>query len=245
MGGLGPKVPFIANGQAHTSNELLQVSVSLGPFDLPLEKQIQINLKVIPMDLPNNFDMILGCDVMKQLQASLDIERDAIQLRHRGRIVTLFMDKNKTGESTSVNGQSSVSVTAAELTAQHPTSFSTLEEEFGPFSTTLFVSAAAGLATLNYEEPVEALEQNWTDLPGPILCVPPLRLLPQVTQKLRTATPIDLVLFTPYLPRSSSPPLWRGSLPTPLTLPSLSTPIQTVPGLVLHINGFLVQFSLC
>ena len=43
----------------------------------------------------------------------------------------------------------------------------------------------------------------------------------------------------------SSPPLWRGSLPAPLTLLSLSTPIQTVPELVLHINGFLVQFSLC
>ena len=42
----------------------------------------------------------------------------------------------------------------------------------------------------------------------------------------------------------SSPPLWRGSLPTPLTLPSLSTTIQTVPGLVLHINGLLVRFSL-
>ena len=106
-----------ANGQAHTSNELVQVSVSLGPFDLPLEKQIQINIKVIPMDLPNNFDMILGCDVMKQLQASLDIERDAIQLRHRGRIVTLVMDKHKTGETTSVNGHSSISVTTAELIA--------------------------------------------------------------------------------------------------------------------------------
>ena len=112
------------------------------------------------MDLPNNFDMILGCDVMKQLQASLDIERNTIQLRHRGRIVTLVMDKDKTGETTSVNGLSSVSVTTAELIAQHPTSFSTLEEEFGPFSSTLFVSATAGLATLNYEELVEALEQN-------------------------------------------------------------------------------------
>ena len=29
-----------ANGQAHTSNELVQISVSLGPFDLQLEKQI-------------------------------------------------------------------------------------------------------------------------------------------------------------------------------------------------------------
>eukprot|EP00963_Diacronema_lutheri_P009124 scaffold816_cov386-Pavlova_lutheri.AAC.1 len=154
------------------------------------------------MDLPKNFDMTLGCDVMKQLQASLDIERNTIQLRHRGRIVTLVMDKHKTVETTSVNGLSSVNVTTAELTAQHPTSFSTLEEEFGPFSTTLFVSATAGLATLNYEEPVEALERNWTELPGPILCVPPLRLLPQVTQKLRASTPMDLVLLTPYLPRS-------------------------------------------
>eukprot|EP00963_Diacronema_lutheri_P001282 scaffold83_cov390-Pavlova_lutheri.AAC.1 len=75
-------------------------------------------------------------------------------------------------------------------------------QHFGPFSNTLFVSATAGLATLNYEEPVEALEQNWTELPGPILCVPPLRLPPQVTQKLRASTPMDLVLLTPYLPRS-------------------------------------------
>eukprot|EP00963_Diacronema_lutheri_P010952 scaffold1267_cov414-Pavlova_lutheri.AAC.1 len=206
LGTIASKAHFVrsvfANGQAHTSNELLQISVSLGPFDLPLEKQIQINIKVIPMDLPKNFDMILGCDVMKQLQASLDIERNTIQLRHRGRIVTLVMDKHKTVETTSVNGLSSVSVTTAELTAQHPTSYSTLEEEFGPFSTTLFVSATAGLATLNYEEPVEALGQNWTELPGPILCVPPLRLLPQVTQKLRASTPMDLVLLTPYLPRS-------------------------------------------
>eukprot|EP00963_Diacronema_lutheri_P010957 scaffold1268_cov387-Pavlova_lutheri.AAC.5 len=154
------------------------------------------------MDLPKNFDMILGCDVMKQLLASLDIERNTVQLRHRGRIVTLVMDKHKTVETTSVNGLASVSVATAELSAQHPTSFSTLEEEFGPFSTTLFVSATAGLASLNYEDPVEALGQNWTELPGPILCVPPLRLLPQVTQKLRASTPMDLVLLTPYLPRS-------------------------------------------
>eukprot|EP00963_Diacronema_lutheri_P002643 scaffold187_cov329-Pavlova_lutheri.AAC.13 len=154
------------------------------------------------MDLPKNFDMILGCDVMKQLRASLDVNRNTIQLRHSGKTITLAMDKNKTGETSSVNGLASVSVATAELSAQHPTSFSTLEEEFGPFSTTLFVSTTAGLASLNYEDPVEAMKQDWTELPGPILCAPPLRLLPQVTQKLRASAPVDLVLLTPYLPSS-------------------------------------------
>eukprot|EP00963_Diacronema_lutheri_P005849 scaffold465_cov383-Pavlova_lutheri.AAC.2 len=187
-----------ANGQTHTSSELVQISVALGPFDLPLDEQI----KVIPMDLPKKFDMILGCDVMKQLQALLDVNRNTIQLRHGSKTITLVMDKNKTGEISSVNGLASVSVAAAELSAQHPTSFSTLEEEFGPFSTTLPVSPTAGLASLNYEEPVEAMKQDRTELPGRILCAPPLRLLPQVTQKLRASTPLDLVLLTPYLPNS-------------------------------------------
>jgi len=77
-----------ANGQAHTSNELVQLSVLLGPGNRSLEQQVEVKVQVIPMDLPKSYGLIFGCDVMKQLQASLDVDRNTIQLKHNGRVVT-------------------------------------------------------------------------------------------------------------------------------------------------------------
>jgi len=190
----------LANGQAHTSSELVQILVVVGPYDLPLEEQIKVKITVIHMDLPNYFDMILGCDVVKQFKALLDVNQNTIQLRHGSKTITLVMDNNKTGATSSVNGLASVRVAIAKLSAEHPTSFNTLEEEFGPFNTTMFVSATAALASLNYEEPVEAMRQDWTRLPRLILCASPLRLLPQVTPKLQASELVGLVLLTPFLP---------------------------------------------
>eukprot|EP00963_Diacronema_lutheri_P002061 scaffold134_cov409-Pavlova_lutheri.AAC.1 len=191
-----------ANGQTHTTNELLQLSVLLGPGDQPTEKGIEVKVKVIPMDLPESYDLIFGCDVMSQLQASLNLDRNTIQLTHRNQTVTLVEAKFKIGETSPVNGLASASVSTAEQHAHHPVSFSTMEEEFGPFKTALFVATTTGLATLNYAEPEEAMRQDWGILPGPIICVPPLRLLPQVTQKLQSTAPLSLVLLAPFMPSS-------------------------------------------
>eukprot|EP00963_Diacronema_lutheri_P004582 scaffold347_cov420-Pavlova_lutheri.AAC.4 len=191
-----------ANGQTHTTNELLQLSVLLGPGDPPTEKGIKVKVKVIPMDLPESYDLIFGCDVMSQLQASLNLDRNTIQLTHRNHTVTLVEAKFKTGETSPVNGLASTSVITAERHAHHPVSFSTMEEEFGPFKTALFVATTTGLATLNYAEPEEAMRQDWGILPGPIICVPPLRLLPQVTKKLQGTSPLSLVLLAPFMPSS-------------------------------------------
>eukprot|EP00963_Diacronema_lutheri_P008504 scaffold758_cov387-Pavlova_lutheri.AAC.1 len=191
-----------ANGQAHTTNELLQLLVLPGPGDPPTKKTIEVKAKVIPMDLPASYDLIFGFDVMSQLQASLNLDRNTIQLTHRNQTVTLVQAKFKTGETSPVNGLASASVSFAEQHAHHPVSFSTMEEEFGPFKTALFLATTTGLATLNYAEPEEAMRQDWGILPGPIICVPPLRLLPQVTQKLQSTAPLSLVLLAPFMPTS-------------------------------------------
>ena len=191
-----------ANGQAHTSNELVQLSVLLGPGNRSLEQRVEVKVKVIPMDLPKSYDLIFGCDVMKQLQASLDVDRNTILLKHNGRAVTLIMNQSKTGETSPVRDLALVNTGTTEQQARHPVSFSTLEEEFGPFHTALFIPMTSGLAPLSYEEPVETMCLDWRNLPGPILCVPPLRLLPQVTQKLKDSTPLDMVLLVPYIPSS-------------------------------------------
>eukprot|EP00963_Diacronema_lutheri_P005394 scaffold420_cov342-Pavlova_lutheri.AAC.11 len=149
-----------ANGQTHTTNELLQLSVLLGPGDTPSKKKIEVKVKVIPMGLPESYDLIFGCDVMSQLQDSLNVDRNTIQLTHRNQTATSDEAKSKTGETSPIDGPASVSVSTAEQQAHHPVSFSTLKEEFGPLKTALFVATTAGLATLNYAEPEEAMRQD-------------------------------------------------------------------------------------
>ena len=93
-----------ANGQAHTTNELLLLSVVLGPINPPTEGEIEVKVKVIPMDLPESYDLIFGCDVMSQLQASLNVDRNTIQLTHHGQRVTLIEAKISPGETSLDSG---------------------------------------------------------------------------------------------------------------------------------------------
>lgn len=154
------------------------------------------------MDLPKSYGLIFGCDVMKQLQASLDVDRYTTHLKHKGRVVTLIMDQSKTGETSLVRDLALVKTGTTEQQACHHVSFNTLKEEFEPFHTTMFVPITLGLAPLNYEECVETMRLDWRNLPRPILCVPPLRLLPPVTQKMKDTTPLDMVLLVSFIPSS-------------------------------------------
>eukprot|EP00963_Diacronema_lutheri_P008478 scaffold753_cov390-Pavlova_lutheri.AAC.10 len=197
LGTIMSKAHFVrtvfANGQAHTSTELVQISVAPSPFNLPFDEQIKVKIKVIPMDLPKNFDMIQGFAGHRAKHHSVETSRTDRNPGH-----------GQTQDSRDNLRQRSVISKRNDCRANcsAPNFFQHFGRGVWAFSTTLFVSAKAGLATLNYGEPIEALEQNWTELPGPILCVPPLRLLPQVTQKLRASTSMDMILSTPYLPRS-------------------------------------------
>ena len=180
---------MFANGQAHTTSELLLLSVLLGPSDPPTEGKIEVKVKVILMDLPESYDLIFGCDVMSQLLASLNVDCNTIHLTHRDQTVTLIEAKIRVGETSPASGLASVTKGSTELATHHPVSFSTLEEEFGPFRSALFVPTTTGLAPLIYPELVEAMCQDWGVLPGPTICVPPLRLLPLIAQKMQTTTP--------------------------------------------------------
>ena len=117
----------------------------LGLGSRSLEQQVKVKAKVFPMDLPKSYDLIFGCDIMKQPQASLDVDRNTIQLKHNGRAVTLIMNKSKMGETSPIRDLALVNTGTTEQQACHLVSFSTLEVEFGPFHTALFVPMTSGL----------------------------------------------------------------------------------------------------
>ena len=112
------------------------------------------------------------------------------------------MDLSKIGETSPVRDLALVNTITMEQQAYHPVSFSTMEEEFGPFHTALFVPVTSGPTPLSYEEPIETMCLDWRNLPDPMLRVPPLGLLPMVTQKVKDSTPLDMVLLVPYIPSS-------------------------------------------
>eukprot|EP00963_Diacronema_lutheri_P012894 scaffold2062_cov333-Pavlova_lutheri.AAC.2 len=102
------------------------------------------------MDLRQSYDLIFGCDVISQQQTWLNVDRNTIQLTHRNQTVTLVEAEFKTGETSPVDGLVSVSVSTGEQQAHHSVSFTTLEDEFGPLKTAMFVATTTGLATLDH-----------------------------------------------------------------------------------------------